>query len=108
VEILGEAADGEEAVNVIGILRPAVVIMDINMPKINGVEVTAEIKARYPDIQVIGLSVNACEDNQKAMLRAGASMVLTKEVAVEVLHGAIQEVMKRHPPERSATPIYTV
>ena len=58
VDIIGEASNGEEAVSTIERLRPTVVVMDINMPKKNGIQATAEIKARWPDIIVIGLSVN--------------------------------------------------
>jgi DNA-binding NarL/FixJ family response regulator len=92
--VVGEAWNGEEAVKAVESLRPAVVIMDINMPKMNGIEATAKIKARFPDTTVIGLSVNAGDENKEAMLNAGASLLLTKEAAVEQLYGAIQERMK--------------
>jgi PAS domain S-box-containing protein len=93
VEVVGEASNGEEAVRAVERLSPRVVIMDINMPKKNGIEGTAEIKGQYPDIRVIGLSVNADGDNQSAMVKAGASTLLTKEVAVEQLYGVIQEAV---------------
>jgi DNA-binding NarL/FixJ family response regulator len=67
--------------------------MDINMPHMNGIEATANIKTRHPEIVVIGLSVNASFDNQEAMQTAGASMLLTKEAAVEQLNGAIQQAV---------------
>src|SRR5206468_4029566 len=95
VEVVGEAWNGEEAVRAVERLRPAIVIMDINMPKKNGIEATAEIKARYPDITVVGLSVNGGGENQEAMLNAGAALLLTKDVAVEQLYGAMQERMKQ-------------
>jgi len=95
VEVVGEAWNGEEAIKLVDRLGPAIVIMDINMPKMNGIEATAEIKARYPDITVIGLSVNAGDENKVAMLNAGASLLLTKEAAVEHLYGAIQERMQQ-------------
>ena len=57
IEVVGEAWNGEEAVAGTDRLRPAVVVMDINMPKMNGIEATRLIKARHPDIIVIGLSV---------------------------------------------------
>jgi PAS domain S-box-containing protein len=95
VEVVGEACNGEEAVASAERLRPAIVIMDINMPKMNGIEATARIKAQYPDITVIGLSVNVGGENQEAMLNAGAALLLTKEMAVEQLYGAIQEQMKQ-------------
>src|SRR6478735_7207592 len=61
VEVVGEACDGEEALVCTEQLNPAVVVMDINMPKMNGIEATARLKARYPDVAIIGLSVNAGE-----------------------------------------------
>ena len=73
VEVVGEACDGEEALVCTEQLNPAVVVMDISMPKMNGIEATAHLKARYPDITIIGLSFNAGEENQQAMKKAGAT-----------------------------------
>jgi PAS domain S-box-containing protein len=89
VEVVGEAADGEEAVASVDRLQPSIVVMDINMPRKNGIEATAEIKARDPEVIIIGLSVNTAGDLQAAMLQAGAAMLLTKEAAVEELYAAI-------------------
>lgn len=94
VRIVGEAAHGEEAVKQVAALRPSVVVMDINMPRMNGIEATARIKTTYPDTVVVGLSVNAAGDNGDAMQAAGASMVLTKEAAVEQLYESIQQALK--------------
>lgn len=94
LEVVGEAANGVEALCAVEQHRPAVVIMDINMPEMDGVEATVHLKTRYPDMRVIGLSVNAGRENQEAMLKAGASLLLTKEAAVEQLYGAIQDVIK--------------
>ncbi len=93
VQIVGEAQDGDEALTLVHDLRPSVVIMDINMPNVNGIEATIQIKAEYPEITVIGLSVNAGPENQEAMLQAGATRLITKEAAVDELYRAIQEVM---------------
>lgn len=93
VVVVGEAADGEEAIAMVLQLQPAVVVMDINMPKVNGIDATAYIKSRHPTAKVIGLSVNSGPENQAAMLQAGADMLLTKEMAVEELHRAIQRVL---------------
>jgi CheY-like chemotaxis protein len=95
VEVVGEAGDGEEALAVVHRLRPDVVIMDINMPKKNGIEATGEIKTHFPSIIVIGVSVNVSGDNEQAMLKSGASRLLTKEGAVEQLHHVIQEEVGR-------------
>jgi PAS domain S-box-containing protein len=93
IQIVGEASDGQQAVDMADTLRPAVIIMDINMPRLNGIDATARIKAQYPDIRVIGLSVNAGPNNKEAMLKAGADMLLTKEAAVEELYHAIQRIV---------------
>jgi PAS domain S-box-containing protein len=95
IEIVAEAADGVEALCAVEQHRPALVLMDINMPNMDGIAATSRIKGRYQHVQVIGLSVNTGVENQEAMLRAGASMLLTKEAAVEQLYGAIREVMKK-------------
>lgn len=89
IEVVAEAANGVEALCSVEQHRPSVVVMDINMPEMNGIEATARITAQFPDIHVIGLSVNADDDNQEAMRKAGATILLTKESAVEHLYEAI-------------------
>jgi PAS domain S-box-containing protein len=91
IEVVGEASDGLEAIDEFERLRPAVVVMDINMPKKSGVEATAAIKAQAQETVIIGLSVNAGGESQQAMRAAGAAMLLTKETAVDQLYQAIQE-----------------
>lgn len=78
--------------------EPAIVVMDINMPKMNGIHATAFIKNRYPEVITIGLSVQTGSEMQETMLKAGAAALLTKESAVEQLYQTIQhEVQKaRH------------
>ena len=94
VTVVGEAVDGEAAVVAAEELQPTLIVMDINMPKMNGIEATAQITSRYPHIIVIGLSVNAGDANEKAMKEAGAVMLLTKEAAVDELYEAIQTAVK--------------
>ncbi|NWF74292.1 MAG: response regulator, partial [Nitrospirae bacterium] len=94
VTVVGEAVDGEAAVVAAEVLQPSVIVMDINMPKMNGIEATAQITSRYPHIIVIGLSVNAGDANEKAMKEAGARMLLTKEAAVDELYEAIRMAVK--------------
>jgi signal transduction histidine kinase/ActR/RegA family two-component response regulator len=98
IVVIGEASNGEEAVELTELLRPAAVVMDINMPLMNGIEATAKIKMRHPEIVVIGLSVNTSPDDQDAMQTAGASMLLTKEMAVDQLYGAIQQAVNDSTP----------
>jgi DNA-binding NarL/FixJ family response regulator len=93
VEVVGEAADGVEAVTLADRLQPALIVMDINMPRKSGIDATAEIKARRPQIAVVGLSVQANGEAQEAMRKAGAAMLLTKEAAVDQLYQAIQDVL---------------
>ena len=93
VEIVAEAGDGEEAIHATKKFRPTVVVMDINMPRVDGIEATRRIKARYPDITVLGLSINANADNQQAMIEAGATSLITKEAAVDHLYNAIQQAI---------------
>jgi CheY-like chemotaxis protein len=95
IEVVGEAANGEEAVAMTEQLRPSLVLMDINMPKMSGVDATARVKARHPEIVVIGLSVQAGHESHLAMLKAGATRLLTKEAAVEQLHHAILHALNR-------------
>src|SRR5688572_8331944 len=94
IDVIGEASNGQEAIDFTERFKPAAVVMDINMPLINGIEATARIKTRHPEIVVIGMSVNASADNHDAMRTAGASMLLTKEAAVDQLHGAIQQAVR--------------
>jgi two-component system, chemotaxis family, CheB/CheR fusion protein len=91
VEVVGEAWNGEEAVACVERLQPTIVVMDINMPKMNGIKATAQITSRFPGIIVIGLSVQAGGENEVAMKNAGAAMLLTKESAVDELYRAIRE-----------------
>lgn len=93
VDVVGEASNGEEAVELVQQLRPSLVVMDINMPRMNGVEATSIIKTRYPDTIVIGLSVQAGEEAQRGILKAGAVVLLTKEAAVDELYRTIREAL---------------
>jgi DNA-binding NarL/FixJ family response regulator len=94
IEVVGEASNGEEALACVATLQPAIVVMDINMPKMNGIEATAVIRDGHPEIIVIGLSVQAGGEMQQAMLKAGAAVLLTKEAAVDQLYQTIQAVQK--------------
>jgi signal transduction histidine kinase/CheY-like chemotaxis protein len=89
LEVVGEAGDGVEAVALAERLDPDVVVMDINMPNMDGIEATRRIKAHRPKTVVIGLSVNQSFDTGEQMKAAGAASYLTKESAVDVLCQAI-------------------
>lgn len=94
LEIVGEAGDGEEAIQQVSELSPDVAIVDIAMPKLNGVEATKQIKARYPATAVLVLSAHDDDDDEyiSALLEAGASGYLLKNVRGQVLIDAIRMV----------------
>ncbi|MFQ5721553.1 MAG: response regulator [Candidatus Aminicenantales bacterium] len=89
-EVVGEAEDGLSALKKSRELLPDIVIMDIAMPKLNGIEATREILAVSPQIKVIALSMHADGRFVAEMLRAGASAYLIKDSAYEELVQAIQ------------------
>jgi DNA-binding NarL/FixJ family response regulator len=97
VEIVGEASDGREAVRIAEETSPDVVIMDIAMPLLNGIEATAQIVKRKPDIGVIILSMHSDEDYLLSALNAGAKGYLLKDSAEADLVRAIQAVRRGTP-----------
>ena len=78
IEVVGEACDGEEAMSCIAKVQPHVVVMDITMPKMDGVTATRLLTGRYPHVAVVGLSIAEDRYNKLAMERAGAFGVMTK------------------------------
>jgi two-component system CheB/CheR fusion protein len=83
IEIIGEASDGEEAVEKARSLQPDVILMDIRMPKMDGIEATRIIKSERPDMRVIGLSMH--DKEASAMIEAGASDYYTKDGDTDTL-----------------------
>ena len=94
IEVVGEAEDGREAVRKAEKLQPDVVVMDIAMPGLNGLEATLQIKKRFPEMKIIILTVHANEEYVLQTLRAGASGYLVKKAAPGDLIEAIQAVYK--------------
>ncbi len=92
IELIGEAEDGQEAVRKTLELKPDVVIMDIGMPELNGIEATRQIKAAIPDIKVIALSIHSDKRFVTGMLKAGALGYLLKDSAFKELVQAINTV----------------
>jgi len=106
VEIIGEAADGREAVRLAEESDPDIVIMDVAMPLLNGIEATSQIVKRNPKTAVIILSMYSDEDYLLSALNAGAKGYLLKDSAEDDLVRAIQTVRKGAPffsPEISRT-----
>ena len=95
-EIVGEACDGEEAVVAVAQLKPSVVVMDINMPRLNGIEATPWIRRTYPHVVVVGVSAIATDYTCQLMKAAGATTVISKE-AVGQIQRVILESVNNNP-----------
>jgi two-component system, NarL family, response regulator LiaR len=89
-KVVGEASDGEEAVKLVSQLLPDVVILDISMPKLNGIEATRQIKAINPSTTVLALTVYDDVEHVMGILESGADGYLTKNLSVEEIIKAIQ------------------
>jgi len=92
LEIVGEAGDGEEAVRLAIELQPRVALIDIGMPKLNGIEATKQIKATVPSVAVLILTVYDDDQYVFALLEAGAAGYLLKDVRARDLVEAIRSV----------------
>ena len=88
--VVGEAGDGQEALDLVRRTHPDAVVLDVTMPRMNGVEAARAITAEFPDIRVIGLSVHETADMAEAMRKAGAAEYLNKAEASERLLAAIR------------------
>jgi len=94
LEVVAEAADGMDAVESALSKQPDVVIMDINLPRLNGIDATRRIKKEAPATVVIGLSVQYSSQTHAALIEAGASALLSKEQATEDLYRTITRFLK--------------
>jgi DNA-binding NarL/FixJ family response regulator len=92
IEIVAEASDGEEALKKIAALRPDVVLLDLNLPKLNGMEVVKRVKNKYPDVQVVILTIYEDEYCMLEVIRAGAMGFLLKDIEPAMLIKAIHMV----------------
>jgi CheY-like chemotaxis protein len=93
LNIIAEAGDGEEAVTLAGLLKPDLIVMDVNLPRLDGIEATKRIRREHPETAVVGLSVNQAEHVARAMRDAGAAAFLTKESAADQLYETIETVV---------------
>lgn len=95
IEVVGEAADGREALELARLLRPDVIIMDISMPVMNGIDATRRIKAEISGIRVIGLSMFEDEQASSTMRNAGADGYVIKTAPpvelLKAIHGLARE-----------------
>jgi two-component system response regulator NreC len=92
MEVIAQAADGHSAVELTRELSPDMVIMDIGMPDLNGIDATQQVIREFPQVKVIGLSMHSGKKFVIEMLKAGASGYLLKDCALEELTTAIKTV----------------
>lgn len=95
IEVVGQAGDGQEVIEKALSLKPDVIVMDVTMPVIDGLEATRRLMAEMPHLAVIGLSMHDKEDMQEAMRSAGAARYLTKDGPPELLIAAIQSSYRK-------------
>ena len=93
-EIVGEAGDGRTAVEAVQKLVPHIVVMDVGMPDLNGIEATRQIVSQVPNVKVVALSMHSDKRFVVEMLRAGASAYLLKDCAFEELIQAIRSALR--------------
>jgi DNA-binding NarL/FixJ family response regulator len=92
VEVIGESVDGDDAVRTCRSLRPDVVVMDLGMPVLNGIEATRQIQEECPDIRVVVLSMHSEQRYVTEALQSGASAYVLKDAAFEELADALKTV----------------
>jgi DNA-binding NarL/FixJ family response regulator len=93
-EIVGEAGDGREALRLVDKLTPALVVMDLSMPRMTGMDAIREIKRRHPATKIIALTVHKAEEYLRTSLQAGADGYVLKDATQVELLLAIQNVLK--------------
>ena len=92
IELLATASDGEEALALTAEHRPDVVLMDLRMPRMDGIEATSRLRERHPDVHVIALTTYADDESVLGALRAGARGYLTKDASSQDIRSAILTV----------------
>jgi DNA-binding NarL/FixJ family response regulator len=92
IEIVGEARNGAEAVRLVKLLRPQVVLMDLEMPVMDGYEAACQIKANHPYCRIIALTIHADESERQKALQSGMTEVIAKGAPLEMLLHAIREM----------------
>ncbi len=96
MEVIAEASDGRALLRLIGELSPEVVVVDVVMPNLNGIEAVRQISAQFPEVRVVALSMHLNRQFVVGMLRAGAAAYLVKDCAFGELYRAISAVVQNH------------
>ena len=93
LEVIGEAGDGREAIRKVDTLQPDLLLIDLSMPKLNGIDAIREIKSQHPEIKIIVLTVHKSEEYIVAALQAGANGYMLKDASQNELLLAIDYVI---------------
>ena len=93
IEIVGEADNGRDAIRMIGVLAPQLVLMDLSMPGMNGIEALLDIKRRYPETRVLILTIHKTDEYIHESLRAGADGYILKDATQDELRFAVRSVL---------------
>jgi len=94
IDVVGEADNGRVAIQLVGSLKPSLVLMDLSMPGMNGMDAIREIKKRYPDVKVVVITAHKAEEYVRFSLQAGASGYLLKDATYAELTTSINKVME--------------
>jgi DNA-binding NarL/FixJ family response regulator len=94
IEVIGEAGDGKEAITLVEQKKPDIVVMDIGMPELNGLEATRRIKKKFPETKVLILTMHTNEEYVFEILQAGASGYIVKKAAPTELVSALRAVKR--------------
>jgi DNA-binding NarL/FixJ family response regulator len=89
-DVVGEARDGDEAIRLAEELQPEVILMDVTMPEVDGVEATRQIRQQFPEIRIVMLTMHADQEVLAAAIRAGASGYLVKDCSTEEIASAVR------------------
>jgi len=92
-EVVGEAENGRDAIRAVGQLSPDLVLMDLTMPGMNGIEAVTEIKRRYPEVRVLVMTLHTAEDYIHASLKAGADGYILKDATQDEFRTAMRSVL---------------
>ncbi len=96
MEVVGEAADGRVAVELADRLEPDIVLMDISMPALNGLEATRQIRKQSPGVKILILTAHDNEEYVREVVRSGANGYILKNCAAEDLYNAIVSIQSGH------------
>jgi DNA-binding NarL/FixJ family response regulator len=96
-EVVGQASDGNQAIELVDETSPDVVLMDVRMPNVSGIEATAEIKARHPEVAIVMLTVSEDEADLFRAIKAGAQGYLLKNLETPQLRSMLEGVARGEP-----------